>query len=119
MANPAILDIERAIDRQEMLYSALCMAKQGNPIALRGFGVTMAADTARFYHGPFVAHYIVRQCRFALFQSARMTAAATMVFATQLLDGAPVKVRGRYRTVERRVTHLVDTLWQHALEPRQ
>ena len=118
VANPGIPNIERAIDAQEKLYSVLCMAKHGNPIVLRGFGVTTAKDTTRFYHGPFVARYIVRQCRFALFQSARMAAAATMVFVAPLLDGAPLKIRRRYRTVERRVVRLLDALSPHALEPR-
>lgn len=67
VADPAIADIERAIDDHEKLYSALCMAKHGNPVTLRSVGVTMAADTARFYHGRFVARYIIRQCRFALY----------------------------------------------------
>jgi hypothetical protein len=112
-------NVGERVEAQEALYSALCMAKHGNPIALRGFGVAAGAtDTVRYYHGPFVAGYIKRQSRFALFESARLIATATGVFAIPLLTGAPAATKRRYQVASRRVGKLVETLAPHALEPR-
>jgi hypothetical protein len=115
---PGMPNLERAIEEQERLYTTLCMAKHGNPIVLKNYGATEAGDTVRLFHGPFVARYIVRQCRFALFHAARMTAAATMVFAAPMLTGAPVRIRTRYRRLERSIVRQISNLTTMALEPR-
>jgi hypothetical protein len=107
---PDIPDIERRTDGQEKLYSTLCMAKHGNPKALRRFGVAVVGSTVRLYHGPFVASYVVRQGRFALYHSARLVALATMVFAGPLLSGAPREAQRKYRRVERTVADQIEHL---------
>lgn len=111
-------NVEEKVRTQEILYSAFCMAKHGNPIALRGFGVAAGpTDTVRYYHGPFVAGYIKRQCRFALFESARLIGLASGVFALPLLRGSLPAARRRYRAVSRRVGDFVEMLAPQVLEP--
>ena len=104
---PDIPDIEQRITEQEALYSAFCVAKHGNPKALRGFGLTISGTTARLYHGPFAAPYIVRQGQFALYHSARMVALARMVFAKPLLSRVSADARQRYERREHRVANRI------------
>jgi hypothetical protein len=102
-AVPDIGNIERRIDRQEKLYSTFCMAKHGNPKALRRFGIVLTNTTMRLYHGPFVTEYVTRQARFTLYHSARMVAVAAIIFSKPLLLGAVPQRRRRYNRIERDV----------------
>jgi len=107
---PDIPQVERRIDEQELLYANLCMAKHGNPKALRHYGLAVAGKRARLYHGPFVADYVIRQGRFALYHAARMVALATMVFTAPLLPEAPERARRQYTRAQRAVARRIVTL---------
>lgn len=107
---PDLPDIEASVDRQEQLYEVFCMAKHGNPKALRFFGVAIDGDTVRLYHGPFVTKYVVRQAQFVLLHAAWLVAGATAVFAEPLLEGAPADVRRRYDRLDRTVADQVTRL---------
>ncbi len=100
---PDIEDLEKRVDDQEKLYETLCMAKHGNPKALRRFGVALSGNTMRLYHGPIDTKYVVRQGRFALYHAARMTGLAAIVFCKPLVDGAQKEKRRRYGRVERQM----------------
>jgi len=107
---PDIPQIERRIDEQDLLYSNLCMAKHGNPRALRHYGLAVSGNRARLYHGPFVADYVTRQGRFALYHAARMVALATMVFAAPLLPAVSQEARRKYSRAERAIARRILTL---------
>ena len=114
---PDIEDLEKRVDDQEKLYETLCMAKHGNPKALRRFGVALSGNTMRLYHGPIDTQYVVRQGRFALYHAARMVGLAAIVFCKPLIDGAQQAKRRRYRRVERdlvaRVLELAPNMPDH------
>jgi hypothetical protein len=101
---PDLANVEASVEQHEKLYEVFCMAKHGNPKALRHFGVAVRGDTVQLRHGPFVADYIIRQAGFVLFHTSCMVAGATAVFAGPLLPGTPLKARRRYRRVERSVS---------------
>jgi len=104
---PNASNLEESVDRQEQLYEVFCMAKHGNPRALRRFGVAVQDARVQLYHGPFVTQYVIRQARFALLNASWLTAGATAVFAGPLLEDAPAVRRRRYDRLDATVADLI------------
>ena len=100
---PDIPRLDQAVEQQEELYQAFCVAKHGNPKALRNFGFAVSGDRVQLHYGPFVADYIYRQTRFALCHSARMLIAATIVFADRLTADLDSAKRRAYKARKNRI----------------
>ena len=107
---PDIPRLDLAVQKQEELYEAFCIAKHGNPRALRRFGLAVKGDRVQLQYGPFVADYTVRQTRFALLHSARMLIAATIVFADRLTSDLDSATRKAYQERKRRITRRLSRL---------
>jgi hypothetical protein len=109
---PNAPDLKARVAYHEQLHEVFCMAKHGNPKALRRFGVAVQGDRVQLYHGPFVTKYVVRQARFALFNASWLTVSATAVFAKPLLEEAPAEKRRRYNRLDATVADLIIRLWE-------
>lgn len=107
---PDISDVETAIERHEALYKVFCMAKHGNPKALRFFGVAIEGNRVQLYHGPFLAPYVTRQARFVLYRASSLVAAAAAVFVKPQLKGASARARERYRSLDEEVGLILNEL---------
>lgn len=116
---PDASNLEARIDDQEQLYQVFCMAKHGNPKALRRFGVAVEDDRVQINHGPFVTPYVVRQARFALLNASWLVAGATAVFAKPLLEGAPTEHRRHYDRLDTTVGELIIRLREQDRDERQ
>ena len=96
------------LEMEYRAYGALCMAKHGNPQALKGYGVDAADDSFTIHYGPFVNKSTTVQAKFALYQGIRAAAMASYSavaprFGSESeLAGQAVNVLGRLNALQQR-----------------
>jgi hypothetical protein len=102
-------EIEGLVANWEDHHTRFCIAKHGNPLLLKKYGVTRDENQLKLHLGPVSGPSYVLLSKIALYHSARLLADASVLLATPLFAATSPAVR-QFKNARHRVLSRINEL---------
>jgi len=110
-------EIEAGVRAWEDLHKTFCVAKHGNPVLLRNYGVGADGKQLKLHIGPISGGFSDELARRALYHGSQLVADASFLAAIPLVGSKQVAVR-RFKRAWRRIRDRFKKLTPEQAEQR-